>query len=49
MYVSTRYNNICKENNSYRVRVSKNTKRYSKSYSNLRAAINFRNKIKQSI
>lgn len=35
-------NNICKENNSYRVRFKKNGKRISKSFATRKAAIEFR-------
>jgi hypothetical protein len=37
--------NISKENNSYRVRFSKNGKRYSKSFTSKKAAVEFRKKM----
>lgn len=37
-------NNICKENNSYRVRFKKNGKLVSKNFTTRKAAIEFRDK-----
>lgn len=44
-YQSFREKNICKEGNSYRVRISKNGKKISRSFSNLQRARNFKKEV----
>lgn len=45
MYKTTRYNNISKSGNSYRVRVMRNGKKYSKNCNSCKEAISYRNEI----
>jgi len=48
MYTKTRFKNIYKTETSYRVRVMKNGKKYSKNCEKCKDAISFRNEILNS-
>ena len=49
MYQTTRFNNIYKVNGTYRVRVMKNGKKYSKYCNSCKEAISFRNTVLNEI
>lgn len=44
-YQSFREKNICKEGNSYRVRISKNGKKFSRSFNNLKGARKYKKEV----
>ena len=47
-YTSTRFNNLYKTGNSYRVRVMKNGKKYSKYCKTVKEAISYRKEVLNS-